>query len=471
MAVRGDEVASSIEAHVREAIERMVGEIRSSVDDVRVTVDSQLKAALQSVQADVNSITFLPHITKSIAELEQNLIADMPAPVAAAAPASASSGGANASILKRAVQAVERGKTQVDILNALLEQCLEFGSRAALLILKGETFSGWKGVGFSAHGGNDEIVKRFNAAPGLIPELDRVLRDETVVLWDGNNLSTRLGVAGATSAVLVPMVIKDKVAAAVFVDATADDAAKLDAASIQLLVFTTGLLVDTLAIRKKVPSPSLSGADAGTPASARAAAPPAPAAAPVPAAPPPPPEPEVPEANATVSMTSEQMRDVMQSQRPTFNMPSADEFSGASSAPQSAKATTPSAPPAAPPPATPSLSGGEREDRPSTQYVPPSGAGRGGALGGGAQNEEAKRHDEARRFARLLVSEIKLYNEPKVDAGRKNRDLYERLKEDIDRSRQMYDERIPEDVRKTSNYFYDELVRILADGDAQALGL
>jgi len=88
-----------------------------------------------------------------------------------------------------------------------------------------------------------------------------------------------------------------------------------------------------------------------------------------------------------------------------------------------------------------------------------------------AQSEDAKKHDEARRFARLLVSEIKLYNESKVEVGRKNKDLYERLKEDIDRSRQMYDERIGEDVRKSSNYFYDELVRILADGDAEALGL
>ena len=34
-----------------------------------------------------------------------------------------------------------------------------------------------------------------------------------------------------------------------------------------------------------------------------------------------------------------------------------------------------------------------------------------------------------------------------------------------------YDERIPEDVRKATNYFYDELVRILADGDAGTLGL
>ena len=64
-----------------------------------------------------------------------------------------------------------------------------------------------------------------------------------------------------------------------------------------------------------------------------------------------------------------------------------------------------------------------------------------------------------------------MYNEGKVEQGRKNKDLYERLKEDIDRSRQMYDERIPDDVRKASNYFYDELVRILADGDAGSLGL
>src|SRR5439155_3112154 len=95
MAVRGEDVASSIEAHVREAIERMVGEIRSSVEDVRGLVDQQLKAALQSVQADVKSITFLPHIQKSIGELEHSLAAEKPP----AAPAVA-----DATRVKRAVQ-------------------------------------------------------------------------------------------------------------------------------------------------------------------------------------------------------------------------------------------------------------------------------------------------------------------------------------------------------------------------------
>jgi hypothetical protein len=84
--------------------------------------------------------------------------------------------------------------------------------------------------------------------------------------------------------------------------------------------------------------------------------------------------------------------------------------------------------------------------------------------------EEQKAHDDAKRFARLVVSEIKLYNESKVNEGRRQKDLYERLKEDIERGRQMYSDRVSAHVRESTNYFYDELVRILAGGDAGALG-
>ena len=80
-------------------------------------------------------------------------------------------------------------------------------------------------------------------------------------------------------------------------------------------------------------------------------------------------------------------------------------------------------------------------------------------------------HEEARRLARLLVSEIKLYHEEQVEEGRRKRDVYERLKEDIDRSRQMYEERVEPRILKTTDYFYQELVRILAAGDAKALGI
>jgi len=524
MAVRGEELAGNLEAHVRESIDRLVGDIKSSIQDVREAVDSQLNAALQSIQADAKGINVKAYFETAIAGLESATPEPLPvAPAPAPIPA-------DSSRLKRAVLAIERGKTQVDILNALLEQSLQFGSRAALMILKGDAFSGWKGVGFTAHGGNDEAIKRFSAQPGTLPELDQVLRQEQVVAWDGANFAAKLGVTAPGKALVVPMVIKDKVAAAVYVDLLGDSSGFFDRSAVEMLVFMTGLLIDTLAIRKKTPSPSLSADTGEGDYTAAAVPPPAPApiaaprvAAPAPSAPPraEPPAPTPPPAAAAETTgtaarkASTPQFDMTFSKKPappagadnnaTFGMdeaalsftPPSQNFrleneavpaAPKPAAPASSLLNTtaipamnegapaparPAAPPPPPPPsvakspASPLSEGGEK---PSTQFIPPPGIARGNALGG-PQNDETRKHDEARRFARLLVSEIKLYNEAKVEQGRKNRDLYERLKEDIDRSRQMYDERITEDVRKRSNYFYDELVRILADADASALGL
>lgn len=136
------------------------------------------------------------------------------------------------------------------------------------------------------------------------------------------------------------------------------------------------------------------------------------------------------------------------------------------------------APPAAPPPAEPEE---DTQDRTaaragrSTEVAPPpdlQGPGLAFAAARAARSTgENALHEEARRLARLLVSEIKLYNEENVLEGRRNRDLYARLREDIDRSRQIYEERVHESVRQGTDYFQQELVRSLAGGDARALGM
>ena len=84
--------------------------------------------------------------------------------------------------------------------------------------------------------------------------------------------------------------------------------------------------------------------------------------------------------------------------------------------------------------------------------------------------DERPLHYDARSFARLLVSEIKLYNEQKVTDGREQGNLYERLRDEIDRSRQMYDKRVHPSVAPRYDYFHHELVRTLAGGDAAKLG-
>ena len=85
-----------------------------------------------------------------------------------------------------------------------------------------------------------------------------------------------------------------------------------------------------------------------------------------------------------------------------------------------------------------------------------------------AQDEEV--HKKARRFAKLLVDEIKLYNQAKVNEGRQNKDLYSRLKEDIEKSRASYDKRYGNTVAAQADYFTEEVIKVLADNDRSLMG-
>lgn len=79
-------------------------------------------------------------------------------------------------------------------------------------------------------------------------------------------------------------------------------------------------------------------------------------------------------------------------------------------------------------------------------------------------------HKKARRFAKLLVEEIKLYNQAKVTEGKTNHDLYDRLRDDIEKSRETYDKRYGQTAAGSSDLFNQELVRILADNNPTLLG-
>ena len=89
---------------------------------------------------------------------------------------------------------------------------------------------------------------------------------------------------------------------------------------------------------------------------------------------------------------------------------------------------------------------------------------------GDTELSEAQLHNDARRFATLLVAEIKLYNDVEVYEGCQNADLYQRLKKEIDRRRKVYEKRVPSLVAAKSDYFCEELVKTLAGGDASKLG-
>ena len=87
----------------------------------------------------------------------------------------------------------------------------------------------------------------------------------------------------------------------------------------------------------------------------------------------------------------------------------------------------------------------------------------------GRSDDSADEPAAARRYARLLVSEIKLYHELQVVEGRRERDLATRLGGEIARVRTLYEQRVPAEVRQGTDYVHEELIRTLADGDASLL--
>ena len=416
------------------------------------------------------------------------------------APASASVAAAVPGALSiEAARTLDEAANQVEVLHKYLELARLHSSRAVLLIARGESLAVWKAIGFSDHGGSDEGVRRvaLTSSPGS--PLARVMAGEPIALPAGNEISAQLGSADATRAVLVPMVVKEKVSGALYADCVLAEEGAFDAGSLQFLTYLAGLVVDRLATRKLKPAPALLSASSAAALPKKEESPldfalsepePPPLQAPArpsepeltlldstmpPKAPPartppplptpaqqPPARPGAPAdapADATAARGSSPLPPPIlhfddSSPGSGFRMSRADIFAVAASPAPAASTAPPSAAPIA---------------IPGSGARPSAGARRlAGPLAPGDGDE---RREEARRFAKLLISEIKLYNERAVLEGREHGNLYERLKEDIDRSRQMYDDRIPEDVRSSSNFFYEELVRILADGKAESLGI
>ena len=73
-------------------------------------------------------------------------------------------------------------------------------------------------------------------------------------------------------------------------------------------------------------------------------------------------------------------------------------------------------------------------------------------------------HERAKRLARLIVSDIIIYNQDKIVEGIKQDTLFDLLKEDIEVGRTYYEKNIDPAVAEQSNYFNHALVDILIKG-------
>lgn len=342
------------------------------------------------------------------------------------------SGGGGSDTLKSVRQSLTKlndGTSLTEVLTLLLDELSQFAPRVALFILKGGSCIGWNGKGFDQSPGFDnDGVKRISVPTTANTIFSDVINSRASFVGESNKhtdniqLLSRIGNVLPSTIFATPLILRERIAAIVYADSGDGPDELQDPEALEILTAYASKLLDALSAQK---SPVKTGEHMAPPTP-----PPAPPRAPAPVASAP-----APAAPVDVEEDDESSGTVM------FN--SADmniSTFGAQVSPPS------SAPPTAEAPAA------------------------GGPDLNSMDSDTRKKHEEAMRFARLLVSEIKLYNEAKVQQGRSSRDIYDLMRDDIERSRQLYKERVPEPVRAGSNYFNDELVRILADGDSSAMG-
>jgi hypothetical protein len=335
------------------------------------------------------------------------VVANMPPPEPAAPV------GPGFDQLKASVATLEKGTSLSEVLTHLVNEVSQYVDRAAMFIVKGPSAIGWYARGVEPA----DVIKQVNVplnADTVLRNVNNSRHAMRGAMEHSPGTQQALAKLGGNpqSVLAVPLILRDKLAAILYCDSSQEEVPPPVADLIEILVLFAGKTIDMLSLAPKTAAPAPAAAPSAPsrpPAPAPAARP---AAAAVQHAP-------ADEGGSTVMFNQQQMSQL----RP-----------GGAAAPRAA------APPPHPP-AAPAMS-----------------------------PEETKAHEDAKRFARLVVSEIKLYNEAKVNEGRRNKDIYERLKEDIERGRQMYADRVAPHVRDSTNYFYDELVRILAGGDQGALG-
>ena len=70
--------------------------------------------------------------------------------------------------------------------------------------------------------------------------------------------------------------------------------------------------------------------------------------------------------------------------------------------------------------------------------------------------------EKARRFARIIVSDIALYNQDAVAEGLKSGTFYELLKADVDEGRELYENRVPTAIRAKKDYYQEAFDNFIA---------
>ncbi len=468
-------------------------------DSLRREIDSYVDTRLSAVRQEISSLQSL--LNESLSnfldrqadvQMEGSLVASITEHLHAAHErgvemASAESARAKASsdmaIVKSAITEINDQKSQAEVLKTLVNRASSFAPRVVFFVIKGDNANGWRGRGFEGTVG-DESIQQISLSLSSDTVVSTAAKSLTT--WSGgpgshaedHSLLNRLGEEPPQRIVVIPLNVRGKAVAVLYADSAGLDSESINLEALETLVTVSAMAVELLSVSR-----AAAAAPAPKPATQEAAAPaPAPEPQPEPSYTPaaeyaaePQPEPEpVPEPSFSGAETIENYQPQSYQIEPEPEPapePVAAEWSSVEAPPPVEESAGMFASPVAEEPAPEPMEMSAPPVEAAAEPAPRRRYGQNAELPVEVHGEEERRlHNDARRFARLLISEIKLYNEQKVAEGRSEHDLYDRLREYIDRSREMYDKRVKAEVAARYDYFHGELVNTLAEGDVSKLG-
>lgn len=497
-----EQLEDSLRHEIESYIEGRLGGIKQEI----AALQSQLNESLSRLMDRQSDVQLEGGVAASI--LEHLRAAHEEGIDLAASESSRAKASSDMAIVKAAISEIEQQKSQADILKILVNRASAFAPRIAFFVVKGDQSIGWRARGFQGSVG-DNVVHQLTFPVTADTSVGNAIRSRET--WSGgpgshseNHLIlNRFGDDPPARIVTVPLVVRDRTVAVLYADSAGLDSEAINLEALETLVRVAGMAVDLLAARAVPARPSpepepkveqiaveevqqvepesympVAEYDEISPV-VEESAPPAEVHAVIEAVPeqvevaPEPesietaPEPErmeVAPSSHVTEITAEPEHLGAAPESETFEVsPEQVEVAPEPWAKPIAAAPTPAEVPVemTTPPSTSDVSAGTPRRRYGTDVELPVEV---------TNEDERRLHNDARRFARLLVSEIKLYNEQKVSEGRSQNDLYVRLREYIDRSREMYDKRVKPEVAERYDYFHQELVNTLAEGDVAKLG-
>lgn len=487
-------MSEELEHSLQQAIESYLGKRLAAIDEQLSRLQNDFGEALKGLRESSTSESL--DASPLSAAIFAHLQAARAQKLSGAGPERAQPSSEIATI-KRAVEEIERQQKHADILGSLLTAAAQFAERAALFVIRNEQAIGWRECEASDPT-NLEMIGGVSLSLSADTLLGRAVRAQQSWTGEaGSNSEDRLLVdqlgGNPQTVAAVPLVVRGKVVAVLYADSISTDANALNVDALELLARVAAMAVNLASAPRVVPEKTAEAeavAPAPVPETAApvAAAPAEPEPAYTPEIEPQPievaPQPVAEEVSveAEIQSVPEEIVEAPHDEYPA----TAEAEAAVEEIPIKAEPEVVAEEPVVPEPlaAAPTIEPVAEAAPAQTAQPAPSFASQYAAPLGGARRygvsepelpievgeEERRLHNDARRFARLLVSEIKLYNEPKVKEGRSRSDLYDRLREDIDRSRQMYDKRVAPPVAARHDYFHQELVNTLAEGDPAKLG-